>query len=53
MYELKFLPGAERYFKKVKEKGLKAAFRKALEAIQNDPYIGSTEWLEHLEISEK
>ena len=43
MYELKFLPGAERYFKKVKEKGLKAAFRKALEAIQNDPYIMSTE----------
>ena len=40
MYELKFLPGTERYFKKVKEKGLKAAFRKALEAIQNDPYIG-------------
>ena len=38
MYELQFLPGAERYFKKVKEKGLKAAFRKALETIQNDPY---------------
>ena len=40
MYELQFLPGAERYFKKVKEKGLKAAFRKALETIQNDPYAG-------------
>ena len=40
MYELKFLPGAERYFKKVEEKGLKAAFRKALETIQNDPYAG-------------
>ncbi len=40
MYELKYLPGAERYFKKIKEKGLKAAFRKALEAIREDPYVG-------------
>ena len=40
MYELKYLPGAERYFKKLKEKGLKSAFRKALENIQADPYVG-------------
>ncbi len=40
MYELKYLPGAERYFKKIKEKGLKSAFRKALENIQTDPYVG-------------
>ena len=39
MYELKYLPGAERYFKKIKEKGLKSAFRKALENIQADPYV--------------
>lgn len=40
MYELRFLPGAERYFKKLKEKGLKQAFRKALEDISQNPYIG-------------
>ena len=40
MYELKYLPGAERYFKKIREKGLKSVFRKALESIQADPYIG-------------
>ena len=42
MYELRYLPGAERYFKKIKEKGLKAAFRQALESIQEDPYIGES-----------
>lgn len=30
MYELRYLPGAERYFKKIKDKGLKTAFRTAL-----------------------
>ena len=25
MYELRYLPGAEKYFKKIKEKGLKEA----------------------------
>lgn len=40
MYELRYLPGAERFFKKLKEKGLKDAFRKALEAIAQDPYTG-------------
>lgn len=40
MYELRYLPGAGRFFKKLKEKGLKDAFRKALEAIAQDPYTG-------------
>ena len=42
MYELRYLPGAERFFKKLKEKGLKDAFRKALEAIAQDPYTGES-----------
>lgn len=40
MYELRYLPGAERYFKKIKDKGLKAAFRTALERLAENPYIG-------------
>ena len=30
MYALRYLPGAQRFFKKLKEKGLKEAFRRAL-----------------------
>ena len=40
MYEIRYLNIAQRYFKKIKEKGLKAAFRKALERIADDPYCG-------------
>ena len=40
MYELRFLPAAERYFKKLREKGLKTAFRTALDEIAQDPYCG-------------
>lgn len=40
MYELRYLPGAQRFFKKLKEKGLKEAFRRALTAIAQDPYVG-------------
>lgn len=42
MYELRYLPGAERFFKKLKEKGLKDAFRKALETISQNPYAGES-----------
>lgn len=41
MYELHYTTAAEKYFKKVKEKGLKQAFQAALLAISDDPYIGS------------
>lgn len=41
MYEIRFLPATERYFKKIKDKGLKQAFREALTKIADDPYIGS------------
>lgn len=40
MYEMKYSGAAKKYFKKIKEKGLKLAFRKALETIEADPYSG-------------
>ena len=41
MHSIAFLPPAEKYFKKLKEKGLKDAFREAIVQIQEDPYCGS------------
>ena len=41
MYEIKYSNAVKRYFKKIKEKGLKQSFTKALKEIQKDPYIGS------------
>jgi mRNA interferase RelE/StbE len=38
VYELLYSRPAERYFKKVKEKGLKNTFRDALLKIADDPY---------------
>lgn len=38
MYEIRYSNTAREYFKKIKEKGLKAAFRKALEKIEDNPY---------------
>ncbi|HAP42778.1 MAG: plasmid stabilization protein [Spirochaetes bacterium GWD1_61_31] len=40
MYELRYLKPAERYFKKIREKGLQDTFRVALEKISDDPAIG-------------
>jgi len=40
MYEIRFTGAAEKYLKKVKEKGLKQALQVALEEICSDPYIG-------------
>ena len=40
MYDVRYAKPAERYFKKLKDKNLKMAFRTAIEEIQNDPYIG-------------
>ena len=41
MYEMRYSNAAQRYFKKIKEKGLKTAFRKALETISENPYCGT------------
>ncbi|MDR0671890.1 MAG: type II toxin-antitoxin system RelE/ParE family toxin [Oscillospiraceae bacterium] len=40
MRELAILPAAARYLKKIKEKPLKAAFRREIDNILVDPYIG-------------
>lgn len=40
MYTLQYLKPAERYFRKIKDNGLKTAFRKALEAIAQNPRSG-------------
>jgi mRNA interferase RelE/StbE len=41
MYELRYFTIAEKYFRKLKEKGLKAAYQTALHTISEDPYQGS------------
>ena len=41
MYELRFMKAAERYFKKLKENGLKSAYRDSLSKIAANPIIGS------------
>ena len=43
MYELRYKPPVEKYFKKLKEKGLIAAFRDALLKISEDPYNAGEE----------
>lgn len=40
MYELHYSKAAEKFFKKIKENGLKTAFRNALLKISENPYIG-------------
>jgi len=40
MYEILFSSAAERFFKKIKEKPLKNAYKEALLEISKDPYIG-------------
>jgi mRNA interferase RelE/StbE len=41
MYELRYYRPAEKYFKKIKEKGLKEAYRNTLTKISEDPYQGN------------
>lgn len=40
MYEILFSPAAERFFKKLKEKPLKKAYKTALLRLSENPYIG-------------
>jgi mRNA interferase RelE/StbE len=40
MYEILFNSKAARYFKKIKEKQLRKAYKEALKEISEDPYIG-------------
>lgn len=41
MYELRYTSAAQKYFKKIKEKGLRKAFENSLTNIAENPYIGS------------
>ena len=50
MYDIKFSPVAEKYFKKLKEKPLKMAYSKALKEISKNPYIGEQKKGDLLEI---
>ena len=40
MRNLRILPGAARFLKKIKEKPLKEAFRQEIDDILENPYIG-------------
>ena len=40
MYEILFSPPAERFFKKIKEKPLKEAYKNALLKLSENPYLG-------------
>ena len=40
MYQILFSPAAERFFKKLKEKPLKKAYKEALDDIAINPYLG-------------
>lgn len=40
MYELRYMPPAKKYFKKVRDKGLIAAYSEALQKISANPYAG-------------
>lgn len=41
MYELRYTLAAQKYFKKIQEKGLRKAFENGLTNIAENPYIGS------------
>lgn len=43
MYDLRYKPPAEKYFKKIKEKGLIAAYQDALMKISDDPHRAGEE----------
>jgi len=43
MHELRYKPPAEKYFKKLKDKGLIAAYRDALFSISEDPHNAGEE----------
>ena len=41
MYEAKYTNAAERYFKKLVDKKLRAAFKSAIDKVCNNPYSGT------------
>ena len=41
MYDISYSKSAERYFKKLKDKGLRTAFKSAIDILADNPYTGS------------
>jgi len=41
MYKINYSKSAERYFKKIKDKNLSAAFKEAIDKLKENPYIGT------------
>ena len=41
MHEIGYSKSAERYFKKIKDKKLLTEFKKAIDKLKNNPYIGT------------
>ena len=41
MYEVNYSKSAERYFKKIKDKQLLAAFKDAIDKLRINPYVGT------------
>lgn len=41
MCEIAYSKAAERYFKKIRDRQLLAAFKTAIDKLKNDPYIGT------------
>jgi mRNA interferase RelE/StbE len=41
MYDVNYSKAAERYFKKLKDKGLRLAFKSAIGTLAKNPYTGS------------
>ena len=41
MYEVKYTNAAERYFKKLVDKKLRAAFKSAIDTVCANPYVGT------------
>ena len=41
MYEIGYSKPAERYFKKIKDRQLLAAYKDAIDQLKTDPYVGT------------
>ena len=48
MYEVNYSKSAERYFKKIKDKKLLAAFKFAIDELKANPYIGTQNFYDEL-----
>ena len=42
MYQIRYTKTAEKYFKKIKEKGLREAYHRAIVILEGNPYAGQS-----------